>query len=384
MKRWIYTYRLVSGDPAALERTMLARSRELLQLATAAPDEPVGVDGSFVVDLEVHLAGLDLGKHVRVTTGVARRAGNRVLLPITWHAEPARLAFPILQGNLELETLDHHVVQVSLVGSYRVPLGPVGALLDATVLRDVAQRSSEHLLDGLVRELQRAVGSPEPVIPSHIRAGVALRVRDVMTDDPLVLDPDMPLRTAALLLFYAEVSGAPVMGADDELIGVLSERDLLAKEADLPKGFSPRGEDRRREARTVGDACSRPARCTVPDARLSAAAREMLDHDVSRLVVIDGGRVVGIITRHDVLAGLVRGDADILTAVQVAMAGEDIEDLQIEVRWGEVRITGTVDLRSAAIRIREAVADVDGVMAVDDRDLAWETDDLVPTMVPFA
>jgi CBS domain-containing protein len=110
----------------------------------------------------------------------------------------------------------------------------------------------------------------------------------------------------------------------------------------------------------------------------------MLDHDVSRLVVVDAGKVVGIITRHDVLAGLVRADTDIMAAVRAAIAGEDVADLTIEVRWGEVRVAGTVPLHSAAIRIREALTEVDGVMAVDDEDLRWDSDDLIPTMVPFA
>jgi CBS domain-containing protein len=146
-----------------------------------------------------------------------------------------------------------------------------------------------------------------------------------MTEDPLVLLDDLPVRTAALLLFHLEVSGAPVVRADGQLVGVLSERDLLEKEALPPDRLGKQGMTaaRRRDALTVGEACTRPAVTTVPDVPLRDAARTMVRKGISRLVVVDGSRVAGILTRHDVLQALLRTDAELQEAVDAVLAAAE-------------------------------------------------------------
>jgi CBS domain-containing protein len=380
MRRWIYAYRYVKGDPKDLERTMLERGRDLLQLATAASDvEPAG-DGTFLVHVQSRVAGLDLAKQVRVSIGVARRKLMRVILPVAWHADPARIAFPAFEGSIELEPLDRDLAQLTVVGSYMVPLGPLGVAADVTVLRQVGDGTADRLAAALARELERATASPAPVErPGGPRQGQPLVVRDVMTVDPLVIPADAPLRTAALMLFHAQVSGAPVVDDDGALVGVLSEHDLLAKEASVAPGMGRRAreEDRRRHAVTVGEACSRPAFVTAPDARLSEATREMLDRDVSRLAVVDGGRVAGIVTRHDVLAAFVRDDAELQYAIQRVLDDHRATDVDATVQWGEVTLTGTARLRSTATQLPQAVSRVDGVIAVHTAGLTWLEDDVI-------
>jgi CBS domain-containing protein len=382
VRRWLYTYQYVPGEPEQLEQRLQAEAGELVRRALGADRHETAVDGSLLVDLPGELAGIDMAKQARVRTGVAHRSGSRLLIPIEWRAEPARLMFPAFEGQLELEQQSSAHVQLSLVGSYRVPLGPVGGLADTAGLHRVAERTVEQVLQGVAREL--SASASETPGPRFARRW-PLRVRDVMTPDPLVLDPQLPLKSAALLLFYAEVSGAPVVAADGSLIGVLSERDLLAKEAPERFGFgrAAADEQRRREATTVADACSRPAAVTVPDARLADAARELLDRDISRLVVIDEGRVVGIVSRHDVLAALVRDDAELYAAVQEALEPLDADDVRAEVTWGEVVLSGTVELRTTHAAAVDAVRGVDGVMSVDAEGLAWQQDDIVP-FVPLA
>jgi CBS domain-containing protein len=382
VRRWLYTYQYVPGEPEQLEQRLQAEAGEFVRRALGADRHETAVDGSLLVDLPGELAGIDMAKQVRVRTGVAHRSGSRLLIPIEWRAEPARLMFPAFEGQLELEQQSSAHVQLSLVGSYRVPLGPVGGLADTAGLHRVAERTVEQVLQGVAREL--SASASETPGPRFARRW-PLRVRDVMTPDPLVLDPQLPLKSAALLLFYAEVSGAPVVAADGSLMGVLSERDLLAKEAPERFGFgrAAADEQRRRDATTVADACSRPAAVTVPDARLADAARELLDRDISRLVVIDEGRVVGIVSRHDVLAALVRDDAELYAAVQEALEPLDADDVRAEVTWGEVVLSGTVELRTTHAGAVEAVRGVDGVMGVDADGLAWQQDDVVP-FVPLA
>jgi CBS domain-containing protein len=382
VRRWLYTYQYVPGEPEQLEQRLQAEAGELVRRALGADRHETAVDGSLLVDLPGELAGIDMAKQVRVRTGVAHRSGSRLLIPIEWRAEPARLMFPAFEGQLELEQQSSAHVQLSLVGSYRVPLGPVGGLADTAGLHRVAERTVEQVLQGVAREL--SASASETPGPRFARRW-PLRVRDVMTPDPLVLDPQLPLKSAALLLFYAEVSGAPVVAADGSLMGVLSERDLLAKEAPERFGFgrAAADEQRRRDATTVADACSRPAAVTVPDARLADAARELLDRDISRLVVIDEGRVVGIVSRHDVLAALVRDDAELYAAVQEALEPLDADGVRAEVTWGEVVLSGTVELRTTHAAAVDAVRGVDGVMSVDAEGLAWQQDDIVP-FVPLA
>lgn len=384
MKRWIYAYRYAAGSPELLERTLLARAGGLLTEATAGIEQDPAADGSFTVDLTTPLAGIDIAKRIRVHVGVAHRRATRVVLPVRWHADPARLAFPEFTGTLELEPLDARTVQLSMAGSYGVPLGVLGAVVDATVLQGAAQRTAEHLVGRLARALTQAAGTPVPRPARGPRPGEPLRVADVMTSDPLTVDAELPLRTTAMLLFHAEISGAPVVSRKGELVGVISEHDLLAKEATSRFGWGRKAadEDRRRWARTAGEACTRPALVTAPGARLGEVARAMLDADVSRMVVVDAARVAGIVTRHDVLAALLREDADIAYAVQQVVEREEAPGVKVDVAWGEVRLAGTAPLRSTADRLPVLVAAVEGVMAVDGEELAWADNDVLPP-VPF-
>jgi CBS domain-containing protein len=381
MKRWIATHEYVAGDPTALERTLLLRVRELLLSATDSPPIRPAADGSFPIEVHGSVAGIDIGTHLRATLGVARRSGSRVVVPLRWEADHTRPVLPTLDATIELEPLDAESAELSLFGSYRVPLGPLGAVADATVLRNVAVKTTEALLRRLAAALEEAVGAGQRAEhPAGPRRGRALLVRDVMTSDPFVLDPDMSLRTAAVLLFHLGVSGAPVVAPSGELVGVLSERDLLVKEAHTRAARMrvARDEAPRRAARTVAEACTSPARTTVPDALLSAAAREMLDHDVSRLIVVDGSEVAGIVSRHDVLAALVRDDDEISVAVDRVLGEYAEPNVRAEVIWGEVTLSGMTELRSTADYLIEAVAAVDGVIDVDGSGLRWQANDLVP------
>jgi CBS domain-containing protein len=383
MTRWVYATEMIEASVEATERVLCTHLRELLQQAAdSEPDGPAG-DGSFAMTLPASALGASLHKRIRATTGVLRRAGSRIVIPLEWHADPATALFPSFDGAIELEPLDARRTQLTMTGSYRPPLGPVGHVTDAVVLRDVAQRTVEQLASGLRHAVGTALreGEHPPIGP---RYDLALTVADVMTPRPVVLDSGLSVRTAALILFHADVSGAPVIAEDGSLLGVLSEEDLLAKEATERYGLGRAAaeEHRRRSADTVGEACSRPARTTSPDAPLSAAVRTMLDHKVSRLIVVDGAEVAGILTRHDVLAALLRDDASIRSAIETRFAEFDADTVQVSVTWGTVRLDGRVLLRSTAAVLPAVAREVDGVMGVEDR-LDWVEDDVLPpTRIP--
>lgn len=271
MKRWLYNYRTVSGDPAGLAGGLRRELHGLLAAGTASTGPVRAGDGSFRMHLAVQVLGAELTKAVRVTTGVAAVHGTRLVIPVTWRADSARHAFPTFSGSIELTPLDHSSVQLTIVGAYRVPAGVVGLLADSTVLRGVAERTTERIMDSLVDALTARTAQEQLPAVATSAPSEPMRVADVMTPDPLLLEEDQPLRTAALLLFHADISGAPVVDADGALVGVLSEADLMEKEARPAAGLGRGVAEawRLRGAKTVGEACSRPAHVTAADATLA-------------------------------------------------------------------------------------------------------------------
>jgi CBS domain-containing protein len=378
MKHWLYEHEAVRGDPDHLDHVLRLRVRDLLAELTGDGPE-LTAEGDLLARLPTRVLGHDLYKMVCLRTGVAERGDARTCIPLRWHAEPAKHLFPSFNGTIELEALSTSMTQLSVVGAATLPLGPVGGAVDAAVLGAITDRTVRYLVRGLAAALERAVTEPESERLQVAVASQQLRVRDVMTPDPLVLHEDMPIKTAALLLFHYDVAGAPVRNETGGLVGVLSEADLLDVEAPLRYGLSREvGASRRhKEAHTVGEACSRPAREITPSASVRHAAEALRDYDIARLVVVDGSEVVGLISRHDVLKVLVRDDAHIETAVHRLLADENEGDVTASVEWGVAHLSGRVYSRSGADDLAHLVSEVDGVVRVDS-DLAWEVDDTTP------
>jgi CBS domain-containing protein len=205
-----------------------------------------------------------------------------------------------------------------------------------------------------------------------------LTVADVMTPDPFTLPADASVRTAAKALFQARVGGAPVVDHGGRLVGVVSEHDLLEKEAHTHLRWrGAAAAARRRTATTVGQICTQPARAITPDQTLHTAARRMIDEHIARLVVVDSGTVVGIITRHDVLRALIRDDAQLTTAIRQALTVRGAQHLDIHVEDGTVTLRGVVDRRTQHGDVLGAVEVIDGVVHINDH-VRWRFDDITP------
>lgn len=382
MKRWLYAADTVALDLEEVERR-LGHLRPVLQVATGSQlREPAG-DGSFLIDLPARALGRDLAKQVKVSPGVASRNGDRVIIGLRWHAEPSGTFFPAFDGALELEPLAANLTQLAVVGASTPPLGPVGGVLDAALLQRIASQTALRLVRALSRVLETERGTLDAAA-EPVADGSVLTVGDLMTVAPLVVDEDTALRTCAQLMHEHDISGLPVLDGSGALCGVLSEGDLLPRIAEERFGLGRRAEreERLREARTAGAACSRPARVTVPDATLAAAVREMLDHDVSRLVVLDGGQVAGIVTRHDVIRALTRSDEAITRAVEAYLRDRNVAWLRVDTLSGHVQVSGEVERRSRAEEIVRVIERLEGVDAVHARGLTWREDDLVPIVPP--
>ena len=376
MRRSLYAHRLIRGEPAQAGDLLRRRVREIL---ASAGNGVVLPDGALRMDLPARLFGMDVDKRVVLRTGVAGVDDGRIRIPLTWQATGLATAFPVFEGAIEWEALSSSHGQLSVIGAARIPFSAVGGAVDAMGLGNVADMTAQLLVDILAEGLRSSVAEQPPRPVPRALDPLPMRVRDVMTTDPLTLSVDLSLKTAAMLLLHFEVAGAPVVERDGTLVGVLSERDLLDLEATPPRalGRSADASWRRYESTTVGQACSRPAIMTTPGTSLAEAATMMRDRGIARLVVVDESRVVGIVSRHDVLRALTRSDTKVRADVQQVLDDLDEPSITVETIWGRAALHGRARTRTGARIAAERIHDVDGVLAVDREDLDWEVDDIV-------
>ncbi len=130
------------------------------------------------------------------------------------------------------------------------------------------------------------------------------------------------------------------------------------------------------DARTAGEAMSSPAVTIGPDRPVGEAAARMLDDAVNRLPVVDDdGKLVGIVTRADLVRAFTRSDGEIETEIRKELISRTFwlqpTDLEVEVRGGEVTVAGEVDTKSDAELLPELIAQVPGVVSVDSK-LTWK------------
>lgn len=216
-----------------------------------------------------------------------------------------------------------------------------------------------------------------------------MEVRDVMTRDVISVPPSLPLKDVARLLSEHRISGVPVVDTAGEIIGVVSEGDILMKQRGRPVSrrgpldclFGERLDRaglRRRAAHTASQAMSSPAISIGADRSLREAAALMVDRAINRLPVMSDGRLVGIVTRADLVRAYLRQDDETLQVIRDQVIRHtmwlDPDDIRIEVRDGHVRLAGTVDRRSTATILEKLIGLVDGVDHIENF-LTWEFDD---------
>jgi len=113
---------------------------------------------------------------------------------------------------------------------------------------------------------------------------MTVTVHDIMTPDVLTVSPSMTTENAARMLFARGVSGMPVVDDNDRLVGVVTEFDIIAK-----------------DGRTVGDIMSGEVISVSEDSEVEEVARILTSRRVRRLPVVRDGKVIGIISRADLV-----------------------------------------------------------------------------------
>jgi CBS domain-containing protein len=200
-----------------------------------------------------------------------------------------------------------------------------------------------------------------------------------MTTSVVTVDRATAYKDIDRLLTEHRVSGLPVLKMGRVVVGVVTEADLLAAQVATsdrlrslarPAWWPGR---RRHPALIAGGLMTSPAITIGPDATLPAAARLMEARRVRRLPVVDGqGKIVGIVSRRDLLRVFLRRDADIAADIR-KMLGEILPgEADVAVRNGIVTLTGAqgpaaaVDggLMPLAVRL---MWNIDGVVDVVDR-----------------
>jgi CBS domain-containing protein len=199
------------------------------------------------------------------------------------------------------------------------------------------------------------------------------RVHDVMTASVVSVDRITPYKEIARRLAEHKVGGVPVLTMGRHVAGVVSEGDLLAARDTNPAGRRWLGWPRRpRQHGTMAeDLMTSPAITIRPDATIAAAARLMNAHHVRSLPVVDPvGRLLGIVSRRDLLSVFLRPDAEIARQVReifTDLLPGDATGIQVAVRNGVVTLTGQPELTAEEDLIPIAVRlawDVEGVVDV--------------------
>jgi CBS domain-containing protein len=367
--QWLYTHLGIGGDPVLLASVFSAHAEQLLRAGLG-----VDPDADEPISLQVHVGTGETGgmPAIRISTGPVETQGTCLRMPLRWEPEQAGTVSSFA-GALELTTTSGSDSELAVFGRYST----AEAHLPPLVVMDATRATARRLLRALAMELGRRI----PALPTAVPAAASLLVRDLMTAEPVTVLADAPLHTACMLMLREQIGGMPVVDRTGAVVGVLSESDLLAREA-APRrrsGIAGRHERARRLADTAGEACTRPAVTVAPDTSVREAARILLDEDISRLVVLDGARLAGVLSRHDVLRALARTPAQLQEEVDAAVDALAIHGVHAQVlASGTVRLTGTVAQRSRVGPVEHAIWSLDGVAEVRN-ELTWVTDDTVVT-----
>ena len=202
-------------------------------------------------------------------------------------------------------------------------------------------------------------------------------VSDVMTARVVSVRKTASFKEMILLMRKFRVSAFPVIDDAGRVVGVVSQADMLNKEADLATGLGPlsgilrfRDHDKALGV-TAAELMTSPPLTVSPGTPLTEAARLMRDRRVKRLPVINAtGHLIGIISRADVLSVFARSDADIhREANEMAIAESFVEDSRlfgVTVHDGIVTVTGPPQSDQAGHELIEAIRHIDGVVAVRD------------------
>jgi CBS domain-containing protein len=214
-----------------------------------------------------------------------------------------------------------------------------------------------------------------------------MNIETLMTKNVVTASPDTPLKRVARMLTRYRISGVPVCDESGAVLGVVTEADILCKEQGLipePGGMlgwlfeKADSEGSRILARTAAEAMSTPAVTIVPGASISEAARIMITRHINRLPVVEDGRLVGIVSRADLVRAFHRSDDEIERELNEDVLLHQLwlspDDVHVSVVDGVVEIAGMVENKTQAQLVAAYALRVPGVVDVVSN-VTWRVDD---------
>lgn len=207
-----------------------------------------------------------------------------------------------------------------------------------------------------------------------------MQVRDVMTTEVVTIGPDTPFKQIVGLMLEHAVSGVPVL-ENGVLVGMVTEADLVSKEAyeEPRRGVmealirllaGETGWAERAEGLTARDVMTGLVRTAAAGDSVAFAARMMLDFGCKRLPVVDDGRLVGIVSRRDLLKAFARPDTEIAEAIRLHLDDPRLvpEDHQVKVtvEEGVATLEGSVRIEYDRPVVVAAVRHEPGVVHLVD------------------
>ena len=205
-----------------------------------------------------------------------------------------------------------------------------------------------------------------------------MKVVELMTREVVSVGPEASLKEVAQLLVEHRISGLPVCDEAGRVVGVVSEADILQRETgpvEREGRFAWLFDDtagadaRKAAARTAGEAMSTPPIMVESYRAAAGAARTMLEKGVNRLPVVDyHGKLVGIVTRADLVRAFVRADVEIATEIREDILNRGFwarqSAVEVTVADGEVTLTGELETKWDVEMLEKLVAGVPGVVGV--------------------
>ena len=217
-----------------------------------------------------------------------------------------------------------------------------------------------------------------------------MNVQDVMTADVITVGPEVSVHKAARLMSDHGVSGLPVVDTDGRVLGIVSEADLILRQA-APRArrwwhwFFADPEALARDYQkaagiTVGEIMTRAVVSVSPALAIEAAARILHDRGFRRLPVVRDDRLVGILSRGDLVKALAAtpvatasaSDDELVTAMRRRIAAEPWTSfgIVVEASDGVIKLWGSVATETERSALETMARAIPGCRAVDNRLMA--------------